>query len=136
MGLLEDRQADKRWLEDRIDEYNRIDTAYEALKTQKDRYEQDVRSARKNVFKDGWFKGSYDWKGSNYGSFETFGSEDVKNEVETYYRNGSNGLDDVLDELNNAKYEIKNRIRRRFGFISPFHEMLSWLAREIGNLMN
>ena len=138
MGLLEERQADKRWLENRIKEYNRLDDAYDAVKAQKDLFEQNVRSARKDVFKDGWFKGSYDWKGATYSSFEAFGEGDVKKEIDSYYNNGTNSLNDVLDALNDAKLDIRKRIRNRFGFglYTPFSNILDWLATEIGNLLN
>lgn len=137
---LEDLQTKQNWLRNKMSEYRRIDEAYGDIQEQKRIYEDEVQNARKDIFKDGWFKGKYDWKGSNYSSFETFGKDDVKTAVDNYYRNGVNGLDDVADALLEARADIWNEIENmffpKFGPLKFLDELFDKLSVEIASLLN
>lgn len=136
MGLLEDLQADRQWVKGQREQYNRLDKTYDAIKLLKSSYQDKVRDTRKDIFKDGLFRKKYDWKGANHDAFKAFGCGDVKTQIEDYYRNKVSGIDDVLDELQDAKYSIQRKIKRRFGFFLPFDELDAWLQNEISKLLN
>lgn len=138
---LEELRNKKYWLEGKKKEYNRLNAAYEAIQEQKRIYEETVESARKEIFKDGWFKSSYDWKGSNYQRFADIGENgDVKSAVDSYHHNGTNGLDDVADALLDAKRavwdDIEDTFMPKFGWFDAIDDLFDRISNEIACLLN
>lgn len=145
MGIewgLEELRNKKYWLEGKKNEYNRLNAAYEAIQELKDVYNKKVESARKEIFKDGCFSGSYNWKGSNYQWFVAMGKEsgEVWSAVDSYDHNGINGLDDVADALLVAKRavwdEIEDTFMPKFGWFEKIDDLFEKISREIACLLN
>ena len=77
-------------------------------------------------------KESYDWKGSNKSTFDSY--MDTLNGVNDTYYKGS--LDYVLDQLNNEITRLENKKMSEYGLLGKLGSLLNSLGNKIENFFN
>lgn len=90
-------------------------------------FRKDVNSQRKRINK--MSKGLKGWKGSNYNVYKI----KIDGQLIEGYKTYNNGLNDVLDSIDDEISRLRNESYRLDGNMESLRVRVNWLYREIEN---
>lgn len=109
-------------IQDKID---RLKTAKKTLSNEYNSFSDVKKTVKRDV------QQKYEWKGSKYNRFLSYGSA-IVSANETYYGN----IDDARDEINLEIMRLENELYEQNGLLGQLRSMVNSLAHRIENFFN